>query len=361
MIIFFVIVGYGGMIFVAIALFFIWGTMWPKTVERLAVLQRDSEARGSASHPKLKIMTWNVQFFAGREPVFFYDEPSGKAPRAKANREHLAINLKAAAKIIEQQNPDVIFLQEVDDGAKRTYGENQAENLLTLLPPAEWPWVVEAFYWKALFVPHPKIFGSVGTKLVTISKLPLERIAHRRALPEIPASWLRSRFQLKRAMLEARVADGPWKGLMLINTHLDAFAQGSDTMDKQVAVVHARLEELDGQGVPWVIGGDFNLLVPGARELLSEEHRVAYREDRTELAPLLDSFPVFPVARQVLQEDSFTHWPKDRRVPVPDRCIDYFFHSKSLQLNSGRVLQKEAWEVSDHFPLVAEWGPRSTG
>lgn len=353
MIVFFVIVGYTSMIAVAITLFFVWGTMWPKPVELVAVLKRGEPA--PVARPGLRVMTWNVQFFAGRDPVFFYDEPSGGSPKAHARPDAVALNLREAAKVIQAQDPDVIFLQEVDDGAARTQKQNQAEKLFELLPAEQWPWVAEAFYWKSLFVPHPKIMGSVGMKLVTFSRLPLERIAHRRRLPEMPEGWLRSRFQLKRAMLECRVSDGPWKGLTLINTHLDAFAQGSDTMDRQVAVVRTRLEELEAAGSPWVIGGDFNLLVPGARELLSESHQPAYRSDRTELAPLLEQFPVFPKAHQAVQDLFFTHWPKDRRVPVPDRGIDYFFYSPRLQLQTARVLQKDAWEISDHFPLIAQF------
>lgn len=353
MIVFFVIVGYTSMIAVAIALFFFWGTMWPQAVEPVAVLKRGEPA--PSDRPGLRIMTWNVQFFAGREPVFFYDEPSGGSPKANARPEAVALNIQEAAKLIQAQDPDVIFLQEVDDGAGRTQRQNQAEKLMELLPADKWPWIAEAFYWKALFVPHPKIMAPVGMKLVTLSRLPLERIAQRRRLPEMPDSWLRSRFQLKRCMLECRVVDGPWRGVTLINTHLDAFAQGNDTMDRQVAVVRTRLEELEAKGQPWVIAGDFNLIVPGARELLSETHQAAYRADRTELQPLLEQFSVFPRPHQAVEDMFFTHWPKDRRVPVPDRTIDYFFFSPKLQLQTARVLQKEAWEISDHFPLIAQF------
>jgi endonuclease/exonuclease/phosphatase family metal-dependent hydrolase len=354
MIIFFVILGYGLFFGVAVALFFQWGTLWPKPIELVPVYTREGDAPSIPSDRALRVMTWNVQFFAGREPVFFYDVPNENAPRAFAQRESIARNLQEVARVIQSVDPDVIFLQEVDDGATRTYRENQSARLLELLP-AQWRWYAEAFYWKAAFVPHSKILGSSGMKLVTISKLALERIAYRRALPEMPDSWLVSRFQLKRAMLETRVSEGPWKGLVLLNTHLDAFAQGSDTMDRQVEVVKARLDELSAEGRPWVVGGDFNLIVPGAAEAIAPTHRGSYRPDRTELAPLLEKFSVYPAPEQARKEEFFTHWPKDPDVMAPDRTIDYFFFSKDLKLQSGKVVQKEVWDVSDHFPVVGEW------
>jgi endonuclease/exonuclease/phosphatase family metal-dependent hydrolase len=353
MIVFFVFLGYGLFFGVTVALFFQWGTLWPKPVEIVPVYPRIPRAPVPESK-RLRVLSWNVQFFAGREPVFFYDVPSGDRPRALANRDAIARNLQEAARVIQEVDPDVIFLQEVDDGATRTYRENQTQRLLELLPAEKWPWYAEAWYWKAAFIPHPKIMGSAGMKLVTLSRLPLERLAYRRALPEMPHGWLESRFQLKRAILETRVSEGPWKGLMLLNTHLDAFAQGFDTMDRQVEIVKTRLDALSADGTPWVIAGDFNLLVPGALEKLSPEHRVGYRPDRTELSPLLGAYSSFPSQAQALQPEHFTFWTKDPSVTQPDRVLDYFFHSKLLSPKSARVLQHEARNLSDHFPILID-------
>jgi len=56
---------------------------------------------------------------------------------------------------------DVVLLQEIDDGAARTDYNDQLARLLPLLPP-EYVCHTTAFYWKAAYVPHPRIHGGAG-------------------------------------------------------------------------------------------------------------------------------------------------------------------------------------------------------
>lgn len=48
-----------------------------------------------------------------------------------------------------------------------------------------------------------------------------------------------------------------------MNIHMDAFAQGSDTMERQVDYVVRLLDETEKAGRSFVITGDFNLVPPG--------------------------------------------------------------------------------------------------
>jgi len=131
---------------------------------------------------------------AGKNYVFFYDLLDNSGPDGRPSPEDIAKTLKEVARIIQDENPDVILLQEVDDGAKRTDYEDQLASLLPLLPK-EYACYASAFYWKASFVPHPRIMGAAGMKLSTISKYKMtEAVRHQLAL--IPADPLTQQFNL---------------------------------------------------------------------------------------------------------------------------------------------------------------------
>ena len=107
----------------------------------------------------------------------------------------------------------------------------------------------QTFYWKARFVPHPKIMGSVGKTLVTLSRLPMSG-ALRYQLPKVKMDLLSSQFYLKRAVLGTELPREGTEPVHLLHTHLDAFGQG-DTMERQVAYLQDLLAEKERLGLPW--------------------------------------------------------------------------------------------------------------
>ena len=200
-----------------------------------------------------------------------------------------------------RKDPDIVLLQEIDEGAKRTDHKDQLAALLDQLPQGKYPCQTQAFYWKSMFVPHPRIMGSAGMKLVTLSKYKISK-AYRHSLPEIPKDLLSRQFQLKRCILESRL---PYRGgeVSVMNTHYDAFAQGTDTMKKQVGKTLKLLASLDAKKIPWLIGGDFNLLPsPIQRERLTSLHRKDYRE-KTELKPLIEKYRSLPSLEEATGSD----------------------------------------------------------
>jgi endonuclease/exonuclease/phosphatase family metal-dependent hydrolase len=301
-------------------------------------------------------MSWNVQYMAGTGYVFWYDLLDGSGPDDRPSAQDIATTLEQVAEIIADEDPDVVLLQEVDDGADRTDGEDQLAGLQELLGDA-YPCEASAFYWKAAFVPHPRIMGSVGMKLSTISRYQIDE-ATRHQLPQMPSDPLTRQFDIRRAILEVRLPVDGGQDLVVLNTHLDAFAQGSDTMERQVALTADLLDELSAAGQPWIIGGDFNLLPPGDQyEALGPDQR-EYYAPQSELSVLTDRYGSVPSLEQANgpdAEDWFTHLPNDPAVDEPDRTIDYLFHSPDLELGDHDVRHGDALEVSDHLPVVATY------
>ncbi len=65
------------------------------------------------------VMTWNIQFLAGKDYVFFFDILDGSGPDTRPEPAAIARTLDEVVRVIEDVDPDVVLLQEVDDGADR--------------------------------------------------------------------------------------------------------------------------------------------------------------------------------------------------------------------------------------------------
>jgi endonuclease/exonuclease/phosphatase family metal-dependent hydrolase len=309
------------------------------------------------SGQKLKILTWNVQFMAGKNYVFWHDTPNFDGPNERPSREDITKTIAEVSRVIREEDPDLVLLQEVDEGARRTDKEDQLGRLLALLPP-EYSCQVSTFYWQAAFVPHPRIMGGAGMKLSMISKYKISQARrHQLALP--PNDFITRQFSTKRAILEVRLPVENGGELAVLNTHLDAFARGANTMSLQVAEIDSILTALNEAGLAWVMGGDFNLLPPdpAAFQRLPESHQSYYRPE-SEIAPLYQAYQVVPGWEDITGRDYqkwFTHFPNDPAASGPDRTIDYLVFPKTAQVDSHYVRQKDARQISDHLPVIARF------
>src|ERR1700722_14756831 len=176
---------------------------------------------------RIRVVTFNVQFLAGTGYSFFYD---GGPDTLVARNDVESTALKVAA-FIAKSKADLVLLQEVDCGARRT-GYLDELDLLRRALPREMQNFAATYYWKSRFVPHPKILGAAGTKLVLFSRYCLGR-ARRSQLPAVQGNPIERDFNLKRAILEVElpIADGGY--LTVLNTHLEAFPKGHQVMERQ--------------------------------------------------------------------------------------------------------------------------------
>ncbi len=341
-----------------------WATnLDPRPVE-LAELSCDPTAPPLRPGQELSVMSWNVQYMASKNYTFFYDLMDGSGPDTRPSREHIEQTLREVARVIVEEDPDVILLQEVDEGAGRTDLEDQTARLLELLPD-DYVCRAEAFYWRADFVPDPNIMGPVGMKLVTLSRHRIDG-ATRVALAEVPKDPVTQLFFLKRAVLSTTLAvAGSSKGFAVLNTHLAAFAQGDDTMQRQVDQVAALTASREQTHRGWVAGGDFNLLAPPSSleagpnpsfgRLSAGEQ--AYYNPTTELLTMYaaghQSVPPLELINGPEAEEAHTFFPNNR-AEGPDRTLDYIFMPKSMRLVDGHVRRGDTLAISDHLPVVAK-------
>ncbi len=335
----------GGLLALAWAVNFSPNAVEPVKVENLgdAPLLRKGQA--------LKVLSWNIQFLAGKGHVFFFDIPGNKGPDEKPLREDIERILPEVVRVIQDENPDVILLQEVDDGAARTYGDDQLQRILALLPKS-YSQHASAYYWKMPYVPHPRIHGSVGMKLTVISKYKIES-ATRYSLPQAPHPPVVRWFQFRRAMLEVTMPVEGGKPLKIMDSHLDAFLQDGKVKEQEIEFLDRHFAEVDSS--LWIFGADMNLLPPDFYNRIPEEER-AWFKPNIDAGPLYKKYAGLPSLGMLNGPDSLqyqTHFPNRPDAKGLDKTIDFLFHSRMLAVDSFRVRQDDCMKISDHMPLVA--------
>ena len=340
----------------------------PEDIEAVS-FSCSTDAPAWAAREPLKVMSYNVQYMASKNYVFFYDVDINNPERleavAKANKtlasqpseEHVFWTLDKVAEVITREDPDIVLLQEmngIDDS--RTHYIDLAAELLSRLPADRYACETEASYWKAEFIFHPDVLGPVDMQLVTLSKYRMtDSVRHQ--LPKKERNFLVRPFNFQRALLETRIATDNGTPLAIINTHFDAWGAGTGIMKKQIAKTKELMQALDKSQIPWVLGGDLNLLPPDAG---SQRQRILAADtgeydEITQIQPLYDKYRGVPALQSLRSDDApawYTHFPNDPTVSGPDRTIDYLFYSDQWSLDDAQVLQEGTLNISDHLPVI---------
>ena len=287
--------------------------------------------------------------------MFWYNLVDGSGPDLRPTREDMAFSLDEVSRVIRDEQPDLVLLQELDENAKASDYQDQLallqERLVDLYPCS-----TQAFTWKADLVPDWHILGSVGRKLVTLSRYQIEH-AERLQLPVAEANIISRQFQPKPALLVNYLPLNDGGQIIAINTQFDAPSLDNSNLLHQMQATGVLLDKFESQGTPWLIGGDFNLLPIGQFLRLPAELRAGYSPD-SELHLLWEKYPMVPSnpeATGIDRELWLTHFPNDPRVQAPDRTLDYLFYSPKLQRIEAYVRQEDTLSISDHLPVMGRF------
>lgn len=349
------------------------GALWlrafkPSAVELMAVTCEGNPPLLNAGQP-LRVLSYNVQYMASKNYVFFYDidqsnpdrvaavERAGKTLADRPALKDIKWTIEEVASLIEAEQPDVVMLQEINSGDdSRTHFYDQINQLVERVGSQNYPCRADAPYWQAEYILHPNIMGPVDMRLMTLTRHRMTS-AVRHQLPRPQINPIERPFYFQRAVLETRQPLTDGSEVAMLNTHFEAWGAGTGVMQRQVAFTLDLLNNLDAAGVPWVLGGDLNLLPPdGQRQ--RRRIRLAQTgeyEQEPPIRPMYDQYRAIPSKDDLMGEEVdqwYTHIPNDPTVTVPDRTIDYLFYSGQWTLDDARVLHGRSWKVSDHLPVV---------
>src|SRR5687767_10707963 len=213
------------------------------------------------------------------------------------------LDLQRIADVINRERPDLIGLQEVDRGVKRTEGKDEIAEL------AKMTGLKYAFA-------HNLDYQGGQYGVAILSRFPIRAIDHRKYENRLEAE--------RRGMIRVEV-EVSGKTIDFVTTHLDYQHDAGRLFEAQQMLRF--LQEVKG---PLIIVGDFN----------DEPFGTAYKLMQTSFD---DAWVVSRAKEPGLS------YPADK----PAKRIDYIFTRRT-----DRVRAKKAWVVntlaSDHIPVVAE-------
>ncbi len=306
---------------------------------------------------ELEVMTWNIKFGGGR--ISFFWECNGQ--RSTMQEDEVLANLHLVAEKINQAQPDILLIQEIEYNSKRAAYINQVQ---WLLDNTYFNHAAYASQWKADYVPSNGI-GKINSGSAVLSRWPFAE-AKRYALEQIGEQDLVTRyFYLKRNVLKAKVA---WEDreLYVLNTHTSAFSNDG-TKRKQILRFKELLDEVNAAGAVFVAGGDLNALPKESsqRKGFADECDDAMFEgdDYTGEDEWLDELyaAYTPAVNPVdFAADPEPHYTFTGTSDVPwNRKLDYLFTNGSWA-NGTTLTHQDAdsgglstIERSDHAPVSA--------
>jgi endonuclease/exonuclease/phosphatase family metal-dependent hydrolase len=312
---------------------------------------------------QLLVMNWNAKFAGGRIDFFF----DCHGDRVIMEESEVLEHLEGLAKKINQVDPDVLLLQEIDIDSKRAAYVDQVQ---WLLDHTNLNYGAYASQWRASYIPKHGL-GKVNSGNAVLSKWPIEN-AERLALPLIEEQdAITQYFYLKRNILRAKVVVPGKKPLWVANIHTAAFAQDG-TKSRQIEEFERELAKLDEQGKTFVAGGDLNTVPPGADKLKDFPDSVCEGEDfqaddYTADIGVLDGLyeryqPAIPLEKFADNNDRYQTHTTDKDG-FWNRKLDYLFTNGEFVDGWGMVHQDtstggmETMPLSDHAPVTAvlEW------
>lgn len=313
----------------------------PAAAESVEVSEGTKELNGGDD---FTVLTYNTGYAAlSRDEDFFMDGGSKVRPDSKDVVEE---NLAGISSVMDEQDADFYFMQEVDRDAKRSYHVDELEYYEDVLG-------MEGMYacnFKCDFVPYPMPpIGKVDAGLVTMTDYKVSE-ATRIALPE-SFKWPIKTCNLKRCMLETRIPiAGSDKELVLINFHLEAYDSGEGKIAQSKMLAEKLQEEYD-KGNYVIAGGDFNQTFEGmdTYPILDTENWVPGMIGSEDIP---DSFS-FAVSDNVpscrLLNGPYSGNYENSQVYV----LDGFIVSDNLEITSVENIDTD-FEYSDHQPVRLE-------
>lgn len=325
----------------------------------------------------VRVLTWNIRVGLGRFP-WVYDSCGDSVIREKAPVEKTLMDI---AKKLNNIDPDIVLLQEVDFLSKRSGYINQIQ---FLLDNTNLNYGAYASMYKTQFTPSDGL-GMVDGGNAIFSKYKLENAERIPLALRTDQSSVEQYFYLRRNILKAKIPElnQGEKEFYAVNIHATAFAT-DDTKQKHINKYIEVLNDINIEGNIFVSGGDLNSVPPGAVydfcllddcdtkvDSLGELSNENYHTDEDGGPHLsgsyFNNFPGEPDLLKPLYDNesfsgainiadptdttNFTHAQStsyERGLGIVDRKLDYLFTNGSW---SSSVTHQGAWELSDHIAV----------
>ena len=310
----------------------------------------------------LTVMTWNIKFGGGRIDFFF----DCHGERVLMGKSEVVQNLEGLAAKINQVSPDILVLNEVDVGSKRSAYVDMVQWLLDHTPLNHGAY---ASQWKADFIPSDGL-GRVDSGNAILSRWPLTD-ATRIALSLIgEQDALTQHFYLKRNLLHAAVALPDGGAVRVLATHLSAYSSDG-TKKTQIDEVKSWMDTFVGAGEHVILAGDLNAIPPGSWKLKGFADEACPAEgpfdagDFSAETDWLDALYADFSPAVTLEEYARNNLPHFTHTTDKEgfwnRKLDYLFTNGAF-VDGSSLTHQASWSggmptmpLSDHAPMSVRW------
>lgn len=315
--------------------------------EREDLSYQGTPSKQLAIGDSVTILTYNVGYLSlDKTQDFFLDGGKGVMPKTDANVKR---NLEGVRHIIQEQNPDICLLQEVDVKAKRSYNMNQYDQLRKDFQGT----ATFSLYHKCLCIPYPfpNMVGYVEAGMAVLNQY--ENTATRISLPSAYTFPMKA-VMFKRNLLKQEIPIvNSDKKLIVINLHLEAYDDGNTRL-QQLEILKKEMQAEYDKGNYVIAGGDFNQTFPTI--------------DTTKY-PVVDSrnFQAATIPQDFLPEG--WHYGVDDSIPScrllnqpyqPESeqtqyyVLDGYLVSPNITMEEVKTIATD-FEYTDHQPVVMQF------
>ncbi|MFA8450284.1 MAG: endonuclease/exonuclease/phosphatase family protein [Bacteroidales bacterium] len=316
----------------------------PDSVEPLEV--HNNKGQNNNAPDTLSLISWNLGYAGlGSEMDFFYEGGEQVRPSYFFFNKYILGIKETLDSLANKDNPDFIFLQEIDRESHRSYFFNQVKEVNKALPQYSYSFATN---YKVRFVPLPVSdpMGRVWAGMMSLYKYkPNSSI--RVKYPQIQP-WPKKLAMLSRCFIENRFPLPSGKDLVLFNTHNTYFNNDSVLRFQELKILRDRMFAEYKKGNYVVAGGDWN---QNPINFQPEEYPMVNNYIKTEMYMPNDYFP------------KTWHIQYDGKIPTArfnDKpykkgesnvtFIDFFVCSPNIE-----ILQTQTYDLdfkySDHNPV----------
>ena len=213
---------------------------------------RGSSAKQVESGSEYTALSWNIGYGAlGDYADFFMD---GGSHVSTSTASQVKDNMASIVSVVKNENPDIMFFQEVDVSSKRSHYIDETDLFMDSFDG------YSGFYapnYKVLYVPYPfPTIGKVNCGLFSMTDFDVSE-SKRISLP-CPFKYPVRLCNLKRCLNISRSpVAGSDKELVMVNIHLEAYDSGEGKI-QQTEMLNEILEEEALKGNYVIAAGDFN-------------------------------------------------------------------------------------------------------
>ena len=292
------------------------------------IVNEAGKYRHYESGDTLSVMTYNIGYLSGMT--------NNRA--LERSEEFVKGNEKQLVKFLKRSKPDIMGVQEIDFGSKRSYYVNQGDLINENCNFSDFQFSIN---WNKRYVPFPTWpisahFGKIVSGQAVFSSFP---IGHKETIKlenEIDNHFLYKAFYLNKLIQVSDVLAGS-DTIKIIHVHLEAFDKEARVNSTKVVV---DLFEKYSADMPVLLIGDFN-------------SKPGFEEEDAMINVLGAKYAQSAITQKMYEVDPTQYFTFDTSEPY--QMIDYIIYNDNFIEPVNAEVLSEAGEISDHFPVFMEF------